>query len=351
VRLGRQSAPLAFLTAPPLGGEAQIRTPAVLLRRAGADLSLQLSGRRDASSPALVAHGWRTNLASILSRPLRGVGGRIVERRFSPDRDAWTSRVLVATRAIKAGRFDKVVLARRLDVALDRAIDPLWLARALVRAAPEGRIFKLKLGAGALVAASPELLAVKRGMRVTSHALAGTAPYLGDAPADWRAEQNLFASPKERREHQLVVASIAEGMRGICDDVAHAPTPGLMRLRRLCHLWTPVTGRLRPGFDLFDLLAILHPTPAVLGFPRAAARAFLHEIEESRDSLYTGLAGWIDGDGDGDAAVVLRSAYLEGAQARLWAGAGIMAESDPEAEWAETELKMSGLLDLLEPPI
>ncbi len=129
---------------------------------------------------------------------------------------------------------------------------------------------------------------------------------------------------------------------------SHAPTPSLMKLRGLQHLWTPVTGTLRPGFGLLEAIDRLHPTPAVLGFPKIAARNWLNGVEERRDGLYTGLAGWIDLDGDGEAAVVLRAAHVEGREAHLWAGAGIMAASDPDAEWAETELKMSALLDLLE---
>lgn len=158
----------------------------------------------------------------------------------------------------------------------------------------------------------------------------------------------LFADDKERREHRIVVEAIAEAMRELCDEVDIPPAPKFMRLPNLQHLWTPVSGRARGEIDLFDALARIHPTPAVLGFPPKAARAFLDRAGEERDGLYTGLAGWIDLAGDGEAAVVLRSAFLRGREAALWAGAGIMADFDPAAEWEETELKMATMRDALE---
>ena len=120
-----------------------------------------------------------------------------------------------------------------------------------------------------------------------------------------------------------------------------------MSLRFLQHLWTPISGRLRPGIGLIDAVTRLHPTPAVLGSPPQAAIDWLRDTGERRDGLYTGVAGWIDRDGNGDAAVVLRSAYFEDRTAVLWAGAGIMADSDPRAEFAETEMKLASLMEVL----
>jgi menaquinone-specific isochorismate synthase len=346
-RLGARGAPLAFVTVPPHGGEPRLCTPKILLRQAGGRLSLQLNGWRDGDSPPTVARDWMSHFRAMRAPARPCAVRRLVAANAEPDRDLWRARVAAATGAIKAGRFDKVVLARRLDLTFDGPIDTQALARSLLRHDRQGRIFRLPFGAGAIVAASPELLAVKRGDAVVSHALAGTAPRSLEAQADGEMARRLCASPKEQREHAIVADAIASRLRRLCDNVRCAPTPALMRLERLVHLWTPVSGDLRPGADFLDLLAALHPTPAVLGFPAAPSRAFLREIGEERDSLYTGLAGWVDLDGDGEAAVVLRCAFVEDARARLWAGAGIMGESDADAEWAETELKMAGLRDML----
>jgi len=136
-------------------------------------------------------------------------------------------------------------------------------------------------------------------------------------------------------------------MLEICSSVEHAPEPSILPLRFVLHLWTELSGQLQEGVGLLDVVTRLHPTPAVLGIPGEAATALLAELGENRDGLYTGVAGWIDRNGDGDALVVLRSAYLERNNAVLWAGAGIMAESDPAAELAETELKLATMLEVL----
>jgi menaquinone-specific isochorismate synthase len=351
VRLGdRGPTPLGFLSAPPApsNGAARICLPQVLLRRHGDRLSVILSAFRDSTPVAAVARLWAGRFRSMIVHP-GASGGGAIERQFSyPDRIEWRKRVHAAVGAIAEERLSKVVLARKLVVSLQREIDADGLALQLAETCPDCRIIKLPHRNGQVLAASPELLAVKRGAEIVSHALAGTAARFGEAGAEARAAAQLLASSKERREHALVVESIASGLRDLCDDVRHPAIPALMRLRRLQHLWTPVSGRLRQDYGLLDAIARLHPTPAVLGFPKIAARDWLRKAEERRGGLYTGVAGWIDIDGDGEAAIVLRSAYIEGREAQLWAGAGIMAESDPDEEWKETELKMSSLLDLLE---
>jgi isochorismate synthase len=350
VHLGDQNAaPLAFLTAPPApqGGPPKICLPEVLLRRSANRQSIILSAFRDSMPVAAIARGWMTQFQSMIAPADDGECG--IEKKSSlPDLFEWRERVRAATEAIGAARLDKVVLARKLVVLLRREIDVDCSTRKLAQNCPDCRIIKLPHAAGHVLAASPELLAVKRGAQIFSHAVAGTTARSVSPEADLRAVENLFASPKERREHALVVGFIATALREICDDVRHASEPQLMRLSRLHHLWTPVSGRLRQGFGLLEAIVRLHPTPAVLGFPIISAQDWLFATEERRDALYTGVAGWIDSDGDGEAAVVLRSAYVEGREAQLWAGAGIMAESDPDAEWAETELKMATMLELLE---
>jgi isochorismate synthase len=342
--------PAAFLTAPsaPRGGAARLNLPEILLRRGGGRCSIVLTAFRDSQPAPALARQWGERLHALTAPAGKNAhGGEHLQSQDFPGRDEWSARVRAATRAIRANKFDKVVLARKRVVALRAPFDADALARRMARTCTDGRVVKLPSPKGSILAATPELLAVKRGDALVSHALAGTAPRFAAPEDDLRAVNDLYASVKERREHALVVQSIAGALREICDEVRHAPEPDLMRLRHLQHLWTPVSGRLRAGFDLLDAIAALHPTPAVLGWPKAPARAWLRETEERRDGLYTGVAGWIDVEGDGEAAVVLRCAEVEGKEARLWAGAGIMAESNPDAEWAETELKFSTFLDIL----
>ncbi|MCW2285959.1 menaquinone-specific isochorismate synthase [Rhodoblastus acidophilus] len=349
-RLGDGARPLAFFTAPPapVGGAARLSLPELLLmRRDGGRCALILTGFRDSRPVTALAGQWAERFHALTAPAGKEAHGKVEREEDLPGRDEWRARVRAATQAIRAKKFDKVVLARKRIVTLRAPVDTDALARRMAQNCAEGRVVKLPSHRGCVLAATPELLAVKRGDALVSHALAGTAPRFPGRAEDDRAAEGLRASAKERREHAVVVQSIAGALRDICDEVLHAPEPDLMRLRRLQHLWTPVTGRLRDGFDLLDAVAALHPTPAVLGWPKAPARAFLRETEERRDGFYTGLAGWIDAEGDGEAAVVLRCAEIEGREARLWAGGGIMAESDPDAEWAETELKLTTFLDIL----
>jgi len=349
-RLGANApAPLAFFTAPPApqSGAARLSLPELLLRRANGRCALILTGFRDSRPVAELARQWAERFHGLTAPAGKEAHGRVEREDDLPGRDEWRARVRAATQAIRARKFEKVVLARKRVITLRAAIDTDALARRMAQNCADGRVIKLPSHRGCVLAATPELLAVKRGQTLVSHALAGTAPRFADKAEDDRSAEALRASAKERREHSVVVRSIAGALADICDNVSHAPEPDLMRLRRLQHLWTPVNGRLRDAFDLLDAVAALHPTPAVLGWPRAPARAFLRDAEERRDGLYTGVAGWIDAQGDGEAAVVLRCAEIEAREARLWAGAGIMVESDPDAEWAETELKLTTFLDIL----
>ena len=346
--------PLAFFTAAAATTPAAptLWVPTALVRRSPEGLVVTLSAWRDAAPPQQIARSWRHEAARVFAPEVGGarVPNEIRGVTTTPADEQWRQRVRAATLAIAAGRFAKVVLARRLDIHLANAVDAADLADRLAAIHPECHVFSLPHGRGWVVAASPEQLAAKRGRQLVSHALAGTAKRHGRPDEDARAAAALLCSTKERSEHALVVDSIAAQMAQICDAVEHPQTPAVMPLRFVQHLWTPVSGRLRDGFGLLDAVARLHPTPAVLGIPRQAASDWLAEVGERRDGLYSGIAGWIDGNGDGEAVVILRSAYVEDGNAVLWAGAGIMADSDPAAEMAETELKLATMLEVLNAP-
>ena len=349
--------PLAFFTVPPATAPStpRIWVPSIAVRQGGGPAAVILSAwwKGGEGEAGIVAGAWL--------RALGRIGGeeqssgfllplRLLASAAEPSDAAWEQRVGRAAEAIADGRLAKVVLARRLGLELSRPADPARVAASLARVNPECCVFSLPCGPGRVIAASPELLAVKRGDRLVSHALAGTAKRHDGPEEDAAAAAVLMASAKERREHAVVVDAIAAGFAEICDRVERLPEPAVMPLRFVQHLWTPIAGRLRAGVGLIDAVIRLHPTPAVLGSPPQVALEWLRDIGERRDGLYTGVAGWIDRDGDGDAAVVLRSAYLEDRTAVLWAGAGIMADSDPRAEFAETEMKLASLMEVLNAP-
>jgi isochorismate synthase len=291
-------------------------------------------------------------LLASLARSPAGDSSRALARRevFPPDAD-WMARVQAARAAMGRGELQKVVLSRRLSVAAHGELDPARALAVLARRYPECVLFAHGGGdSGVWLGATPECLVRLRAGEVTSDALAGTAERGRDAAEDHRIARALLESPKLALEHRLVVEAIVEALRGLCLAVDAPARPRVLALRDLQHLWTPVRGRVRPGVTLFDLLERLHPTPAVGGVPVEAALEWLAAAGEARNGWYTGGIGWVDREGDGEFAVVLRCAYLRGTHAELFAGAGIVADSEPLRELEETEMKFGAMLEALGAP-
>jgi menaquinone-specific isochorismate synthase len=262
----------------------------------------------------------------------------------APTGDDFRARVRTATEAIAQGRVEKVVLSRRIGIAGSRNFDPARLAMELAVRHPTCATITAAFGDRTLVAASPERLVACYGRRVESYALAGTARC---DPADPFLGGRLLCCAKDRHEHRLVVGWISDALDSLCDELDVPAEPRRMMLGQLQHLWTPIVGSLRSEATFLQAAFRLHPTPAVAGLPLPAARSLLEELGETRAGWYTGSAGWIDRTGDGELAVVLRCALLEGNRADLSAGAGIVAASEPDAEFAEIELKLQTMLDAL----
>jgi menaquinone-specific isochorismate synthase len=202
--------------------------------------------------------------------------------------------------------------------------------------------------AGNYVGASPELLARRRGHDVISRPMAGTVAQGGSAADDRRLVAEMAASAKEQTEHRLVVDDVRAKMGLLGALTPEVRGPEVVRLSTVAHLATTVGCRLRdPAMSALEVAALLHPTPAVAGVPGPAAMAAIAELEGFDRALYAGPVGWVDARGDGDWAVALRSATLDGTRARLVAGAGIVAGSDPDAEWDETEAKLAAMRSAL----
>lgn len=253
--------------------------------------------------------------------------------------------------------LSKVVLSRALRLVADAPLDARVILRRLVAAdqAAYGYLVDLT-GAGddyagvALVGASPELLVARSGDRVTCRPFAGSAPRAADPDVDAANGAALAGSAKDRHEHQLVIETIRAALEPLCDELTIADEPELSRTAAVWHLCTPIGGRLRDtSTTAIDLALALHPTPAVGGVPTKAAVELIAELEGDR-GFYAGAVGWCDARGDGRWVVSIRCAQLSADRRTALArsGGGIVAESDPDAEVAETTTKFATILDALD---
>ena len=262
-------------------------------------------------------------------------------------RTGWDRAVGEVLARIASGDLEKVVLARTRHVRGERAWDPDALFLRLRRDYPGCYRFLYRdpFG-GILVGASPERLVSLRGERVKTDAVAGTSRTDGGAGTE--TESALLADAKEIREHAVVAREIAAALRQAGATVEPFPAPSVFRLKRLAHLRAQLTAMAPAGLGILDLVERLHPTPAVAGTPRAAAIETIGRLEPRRRGWYAGPIGWMSAAGDGDFTVGLRTAWIRGDHALLYAGAGIVAGSDPEREWEECESKMDAIQEALE---
>ena len=275
------------------------------------------------------------------------------------DRDAWRAQVRAITGAIARGECAKIVAARSAVVTLAgeaRAAD--MLAELDARHDDCVRVLLHPPGGGTLIAATPERLVKLDGGNVACDALAGSlarGSRIEDAVANTRVlvdrmrsdEAMLLASAKDRREHDLVVRAIASALHTFGADIAMPDAPGVRTLRHVLHLHTPIAAPLHSPRHVLELAAALHPTPAVGGTPTTLATEWIAAHEATPRGWYAAPVGWFDLDGNGELAVAIRSGLLAGARAHLWAGAGIVAGSDPDRELAETDLKLRAMLGAL----
>ena len=259
------------------------------------------------------------------------------------ERREWRARVEGVRSQIVANDLRKVVLSRRLVIEGREPFDPAAIIEAARATRPSCFNFCLSSGATSFVGSTPERLVRLEQDRIVSGALAGSAPRGATAAEDQTLGESLFASPKDREEHELVVTAVRSALETVAAPLSGAELPHLIRLPEAQHLFTPVEGRLRDNRTVIEIAGLLHPTPAVCGVPREAARAII-EREEPWRGWYTGAVGWMDACGQGEFAVALRSGVIDDRKFFLWAGAGIVVGSDPESEFAETEIKLSALV-------
>lgn len=317
--------------------------PALLLRVPALAVT-RVRGRTFASAATPEAE----LLLELEQAGVRAPAARTLE--VSPVRNpvSWTAAVHSAVSRLRAGDADKVVLAREVVARGDGVISAAMVARSLRAAYPSCFTYLITGADGtAFAGASPELLLRRSGDRAYAQPMAGSVARGATDAEDERLARSLEQSAKDASEHRLVSSFVVDALRPFSTSVSARP-PEVVRFTNIQHLATTVTADLsHPGADALTLAAALHPTPAVGGWPRAAAVALIDELEGMERGWYAGAVGWIDGRGDGEFAVALRCGLLWEDGARLYAGVGVMPDSDPARELEETELKFKALLTAL----
>lgn len=351
-----------FLDDPGAGGPfpgATVFLPRWQVARSGGDYVAVANCRVDAESdvPSLVERIWSAHerfSSFSYKTPVGGPPGPVCMKRTEVVSErrgvcGFNERVEEALQRIDAGHYEKIVLARALDLRFSAPLRPLETANRLRNRFPSCHVFSYANGCGqSLIGATPERLAETDGRRLRTEAIAGSAPRARGAMEDARLANRLLHSEKDRREHGHVVASIRRRLAqvGLRWD-AEGAGPRLLDLPNVRHLHTPIELDLPANVDLLAVAAALHPTSAVGGTPRGRAVADIGDLEPFARGLYAGLVGWFNHRRAGEWVVAIRSALVEEAKARLFAGAGIVRGSDPEREFRETEDKMRALLDAI----
>ena len=317
------------------GGEARLTTAALAGRddqpeRLLERVEARLDGLRAAALPLLDPHpAARVRVASAMPP------------------EHYEAAVARAVERIRAGALDKVVLAREVTVQAGTPHDPAAVLGVLREAFPACHVLCVGRGDASFVAASPELLVRRDGLRAATLALAGSTGRSADPAVDDHLGERLLRSEKDRDEHAIVVRRIERGLGRHAVWVTAAPEPVVVKIANIQHLATPVRAQLSRPIAAVELAGALHPTPAVGGEPDAVAQPLIPALEGMDRGWYAGPVGWTDANEDGEFCVALRSALLEGTVARCFAGVGVVRDSDPAAELAETEIKLQALLPIL----
>ena len=274
---------------------------------------------------------------------------RTIPHRIEPDsREDWRRAVGEALAAIDAGVVGKVVLSRRQKLVADEPFSSKDLLVNLIDGDARGTVLLYRYADVFFCGCTPELLVRKDGARVSSMCLAGTCPAGADEQERRRLADELMADGKNRAEHDYVVRHVREVFRRVCFDVDVPQTPGIMPLTHVQHLHTPAAAQVLDGVSLWELMGDLHPTPAVSGTPVGEARMLIRRIERYNRGFFAGACGYIDAAGDGEFSVGLRTGVFDGETGWVYAGCGIVAGSEADAEYDEIGLKLKTILDAFE---
>ena len=336
-------------------GPSSLVLPELLLAvrggRASVTASLVGGGTRDART---LERRWEQladrgraltpNPGGMVARPVFAPLQIAAER---PSHEQWRRLVGMFSGAVGRGRLDKVVLARRVDLHSPVELDVANALRRLAASAPESTTYAFRRNGRTFLGATPERLVRTEGRRFRTVAVAGTIRRGADAQEDAALGRALLASEKDREEHSIVVEAIRTQLVSLAETLTVAPEPGVMTLRFVQHLVTEISGTLPEAHGLLALAGRLHPTPAVGGEPRDLALSLLDEHEGFDRGWYAGPIGWLGADDDGELCVALRCGVVERTEATLFAGCGIVADSDPDLEWEESRIKLRAVISAL----
>lgn len=302
-------------------------------------------------SSLFIPRSWET-----FSRPAKQRSSRyfsenptpaVLARTEIPGQNTFMDMVARGAELTATPDVDKIVLSRLIDIAADAHLDSGVLLERLIAQNPASFNFHVPLAEGAvLLGASPELLLRKDGEHFSSQPLAGSARRQPDDMLDREAGNRLLASEKDRREHELVTQAMKAMLAPRSRALSLPDFPQLVTTPTLWHLATPIEGTALPNENALTLACLLHPTPALSGFPHLVAKKLIAELEPFDRELFGGIVGWCDDEGNGEWVVTIRCASLHENRVRLFAGAGIIPASSPAAEWRETGVKLSTMLNV-----
>lgn len=280
--------------------------------------------------------------------PVCKTGESIPASNYNSDYDAWISSVQKAKEEIQKKTFKKIVLARKLSVSRNRTAGPASVLNQLRHQYQNCSCFLIHPANGnSFLGATPEQLVAFQHDVLRTEALAGSMERGATIMEDTDLERDLSFSAKNRMEHQFVVRDIEQRLRPFAHTIHHSSPPQVKKLSNVQHLYTPIQANLKPETTVLSILENLHPTPAVGGYPWGKAAPHIRKLEHFERGWYAGPVGWLNASGGGEFAVAIRSGLLDKEKAHFFAGCGIVADSDPQAEWEETNLKLKPMLSAL----
>lgn len=269
----------------------------------------------------------------------------VVRKKEHPAQPEFMQMVSSAVEATSRGALRKVVLSRLLEIETRQPVDRAALMARMIEQNPDGYHFHVPLEHGALLGASPELLLRKIGNHFHSNPLAGSVRRSNDPRQDDAAKNALRVSAKDAYEHHIVTDGMREVLAPRCRHLHIPSQPELLSTPTLWHLASPIDGDVADSAEnALSLACLLHPTPALCGTPTAAARDLISQLEPFDRGLFGGIVGWCDAQGNGEWVVTIRCGTVNDNHVRLFAGAGIVPDSTPESEWAETGTKLSTMM-------
>jgi len=261
---------------------------------------------------------------------------------------AWKDSVHLAMEEIKQNETEKIVLARELRLKLTKEAEITAIIDELIQAQSNSYVFAFERGEDCFIGATPERLVKVEKNQLLSTCLAGTAPRGKTKEEDARISATLLHDEKNREEHDFVVQMIKQAIENYCTDIVIPNEPVIYPLKNLQHLYTPVTATLKDKYSIFDIIEQLHPTPALGGTPTKESLAFIREHEKLDRGWYGAPIGWLDSNQNGEFAVAIRSGLIQGDEASLFAGCGVVKDSDVEEEYEETNTKFLPMLSVFQ---